>query len=120
MKRFMAIYTGTAEATERTGWSKLDPAAREERAGRGMAAWADWMARNADSIVDRGAPLGKTMRASSAGISSAGNNLTAYVIIEAESHEEAARLFEEHPHFSIFPGDSVDIMEILPIPESPG
>jgi hypothetical protein len=38
------------------------------------------------------------------------------VIVEAESHEAAARLFENHPHFAIFPGDSVEIMEFVPIP----
>jgi hypothetical protein len=28
----------------------------------------------------------------------------------------AARLFEKHPHFMIFPGESVEIMPVLPIP----
>jgi len=27
----------------------------------------------------------------------------------------AARMFEKHPHFTVFPGDSVQIMECLPI-----
>ena len=27
-----------------------------------------------------------------------------------------AKLFDKHPHFSIFPGDSVEIMPVLPIP----
>ena len=35
--------------------------------------------------------------------------------ILAESHEAAAKLFENHPHFTIFPGDSVEIMECLPM-----
>jgi ribosomal protein S17 len=38
-------------------------------------------------------------------------------VVQAESQEAAARLFEHHPHFSIFPGDGVEIMECLPIPE---
>ena len=38
----------------------------------------------------------------------------------ADSHEAAAKLFEMHPHFSIFPGESVEIMPILPIPGAPG
>jgi hypothetical protein len=42
--------------------------------------------------------------------------MTGYVIVRAESHEAAAKLFENHPHFSIFPGDSVEIMECLPFP----
>jgi hypothetical protein len=28
----------------------------------------------------------------------------------------AAKLFEGHPHFTIFPGDGVEVMEVLPIP----
>jgi hypothetical protein len=43
--------------------------------------------------------------------------MTAYVIVQAESHDAAARMFAHHPHFAIFPGESVEIMECLPIPE---
>ena len=42
--------------------------------------------------------------------------MTAYVIVQAESHDAAARLFENHPHFTIFPGDSLEIMACLPLP----
>jgi len=42
--------------------------------------------------------------------------MAGYVIVQAESHEAAARLFENHPHFSIFPGAGVEIMECLPVP----
>ncbi len=31
----------------------------------------------------------------------------------------AARMFADHPHFAIFPGDSVEIMECLPLPGQP-
>jgi len=71
---------------------------------------------NAAAIVDQGSPLGKTKRASAQGITDIKNSITGYVIVQAESHEAAARLFENHPHFSIFPGDSVEIMEFLPLP----
>ena len=76
----------------------------------------DWGAADAAAIVDQGSPLGKTKRASSQGVSDSKNALTGYVIVQAESHEAAARLFESHPHFTIFPGDSVEIMECLPLP----
>ena len=45
--------------------------------------------------------------------------MTGYIVVQAESHEAAAKLFEGHPHFSIFPGDSVEVMECLPIPSLP-
>jgi len=37
-------------------------------------------------------------------------------VVQAETHEAAAKLFLNHPHFSIFPGDSIEVMENLPIP----
>jgi hypothetical protein len=40
------------------------------------------------------------------------------VVVQVESHEAAAKLFEKHPHFTLFPGDSVEIMECLPMPET--
>jgi hypothetical protein len=36
--------------------------------------------------------------------------------VRADSHEAAARIFEGHPHFMIFPGDGIEVMECLPIP----
>lgn len=30
--------------------------------------------------------------------------------------EVVAKLFEGHPHFSIFPGEAVEVMECLPVP----
>jgi hypothetical protein len=75
----------------------------------------EWGTVNSDAIVDQGSPLGKTKRASAQGISDIKNSMTGYVIIQAESHEAAAKLFENHPHFAILPGDSVEIMECLPL-----
>jgi hypothetical protein len=38
------------------------------------------------------------------------------VVVSAESHAAAARLFEGHPHFTVFPGEGVEVMECLPMP----
>jgi hypothetical protein len=66
--------------------------------------------------VDNGAPLGKTKLVTKDGIADHRNNLTAYTVVKAESHEEAARMFVGHPHFTVFPGVGVEIMECLPMP----
>jgi hypothetical protein len=42
--------------------------------------------------------------------------LTGYTIVQAESHEAAAKLFENHPHFTLLPGNSIEIIECLDIP----
>ncbi len=68
------------------------------------------------AIVGMGGPLGKTKKVSAQGIEDASNAMGAYTIVRADSHEAAAKLFEHHPHFTIFPGESVEIMPILPIP----
>jgi hypothetical protein len=116
MKKFVAVYIGTHDAMQRSQWESLDQDARKAREAEGMQAWMDWGTKHAGAIVDQGGPLGKTKRASAGGIADVRNAITGYVIVEAESHEAAAKMFEHHPHFAIFPGDSVEIMECLPIP----
>ena len=117
MKKFLAVYIGTETARAESQWDKLDAAERQAREARGMHAWMDWGIAHSEAIVDQGAPLGKTKRASKAGIADAKNSIVGYVLVEAESHDAAARMFVNHPHFSTFPGDSVEIMECLPLPE---
>lgn len=113
-QRYLAIYLGSVEAREKA-----------ERAGTiteatmqaGMAAWGEWVARHRDAIVDIGSPLGKTKRVSTTGIADITNMATAYVIVEADSHAAAAEMFRDHPHFTIFPGDAVEVMQCLAMPQ---
>jgi hypothetical protein len=65
-----------------------------------------------------GGPLGKTKKVSERGIEEVSNPMSAYTVVRAESHDAAAKLFERHPHFTIFPGDSVEVMPVMPIPSA--
>jgi hypothetical protein len=114
MKNYLAVFTGTAAG--RANWEKLDPDTRKQREKEGMEAWSKWMQDHASDVVYPGAPLGKTKRTSDAGIQDTSNNLAAYVKVRADSQQAAAELFENHPHFTIFPGDGVEVMECLPMP----
>ncbi len=114
MKNYLAIFTGSAASMD--AWKTLDEATRAAREKAGMQAWEEWATRNASVIVDHGAPLGKTKRVTSEGIADIRNAMAAYSVVRAESQEAAAKLFENHPHFAIFPGESVEVMPILPIP----
>jgi hypothetical protein len=116
MKKFLAIYIGTAAALEKSGWSTLDEEQRHKLDAAGVKAWEEWAMAHGEAIVGQGSPLGKTKRAAAEGITDIKNNMTGYVIVQAESHEAAAKMFERHPHFTMFPGDSVEIMECLPLP----
>ncbi|MGD9965745.1 MAG: hypothetical protein AB7T59_04445 [Hyphomonadaceae bacterium] len=116
MKQFLAIYTGTTSAQERSGWDQLSKGHRDTRIKQGMEAWMAWGEKHKSAIVQTGGPLGKTKRTGLNGVTDIKNAITGWVLVQAESHEAAARMFEGHPHFTIFPGDSVEIMEVLPIP----
>ena len=114
MKRFLAIYTGSAAAMAK--WNSMPEHELRERQAAGVRAWHEWAETNKASILETGAPLGRTKSVSPAGVTDIRNNMTAFTVVQAESHEVAARLFENHPHFTIFPGDAVEVMECLPIP----
>lgn len=114
MKKFMAVFLGSAESMQR--WHGLDEATRKKREQEGMAAWHAWVKKYEKSISTMGSPLGKTKRIDKGGVSDMRNDLSAFTVVEAESHQAAAEMFLDHPHFAIFPGDHIEIMECLPIP----
>ncbi|MFC3552133.1 hypothetical protein ACFOLC_14100 [Lysobacter cavernae] len=117
MKQFLAVYIGSEEAMAKSDWAKLDEAQQRERERAGIDAWWQWVDDHKAVIVDAGSPVGRTKRASAAGIDDTRNALCGYTLVRAQSHEDAARLFADHPHFTLFPGDSIEIMECLPLPE---
>ncbi len=116
MKTFLAVYTGNPAMRERFEQEYSDPEKRKALQQRGTAAWGAWVTANPTAITDNGGPLGKTKRIGPDGIADVRNHLTAYTIVRAESHDAAAALFLDHPHFSIFPGEAVEVMEVLAIP----
>jgi hypothetical protein len=116
MKKFLAIYTGSPASDEKIAWNDLPSEVRARREQSGMKAWGEWMSSRQPNIVDAGGPLGRTKRVDSKGITDVKNPLVGYVMVCAATHAEAAVMFERHPHFTIFPGLSVEIMECLPIP----
>lgn len=113
---FLAVFLGSKDSSPMQAWNKLDEAERQARHEQGMAAWGAWAERYKDVIVELGGPLGKTKTASNHGIADSVNTMSAYSVVRAASHEEAARMFEGHAHFTFFPGETIDIMPILPIP----
>ena len=82
----------------------------------GMMAWMKWAQDHAADTVNMGSPLGKTKKVSKNGIEDIRNEMGAWIVVKAESQEAAAKMFENHPHFTIFPGERVEVMECLPMP----
>jgi len=96
----------------------LPEAERRAKEQEGIAAWKAWMNKHRTVVSAMGGPLGKTKKVTERGIEDTSNEMGAFIVVQAESHEAAAELFEKHPHFTIFPGESVEIMPVLPIPDA--
>lgn len=114
MKSYLAIFLGSTAAMDK--WRAIEETKRKEMEKAGIAAWMKWATHNAGSIVEMGGPLGKTKKVDAQGIADVRNEMGAFTIVQAESQEAAAKLFLKHPHFTIFPGESIEVMEIMPIP----
>jgi hypothetical protein len=113
MKKFMVLYMASVADFE-----KIMKESTPEQQKKGMEEWGKWMKSNQKSMADMGAPLGKTKRVDSSGVSDTKNGVGGYSIILAESHDDAAKLFgKDHPHLHMIPSAWVEIIEIMPMPE---
>ena len=113
---FLAVFLGSKNSAKWAAWNALSETERKAREMRGIAAWKAWVEKHQASLVQMGGPLGKTKRVGPGGIADVSNEMGAFTVVRAASHEAAAKMFEDHPHFSIFPGESVEVMPVLPIP----
>jgi len=113
---FLAVFLGSKTSPKWAAWNALPEAERQKRGRQGMEAWKAWVEKHQAAIVTMGGPLGNTKKVDASGIAEISNEMGAFTVVRAGSHEAAAKLFENHPHFAIFPGERVEIMPVLPIP----
>lgn len=113
---YLAVFLGGKSSSKMKAWEALSEKEQAARKQEGMAAWDMWCKKHQAAIVEAGGPLGITKKIMPHGTEDASNELCGFMIVRAVSHEAAARMFEKHPHMTVFPGDSVEIMPILPIP----
>ena len=112
MTKFLVLYNTPVSVMEE--WQKTDPEKRRAAEEEMQNAWRKWMSDHAKIFADKGAGVGKPKRVTAQGISSTRNDIMLYAIVEAESHEAAAKFFEAHPHLQIAQA-SIEIMEIHPL-----
>jgi len=113
---FLAVFLGSKNSAKMAAWMALPEAERRAKEQQGIAAWKAWVQKHQASLVEIGGPLGKTKKVDSAGIADISNEMGAFTVVRAVSHEAAAKMFENHPHFTIFPGETIEVMPVLPIP----
>jgi hypothetical protein len=116
---FLAVFTGSKTSPRMQAWMAMPEADRKAKEKQGFMAWTAWMEKHKDALIQGGGPLGKTKQVTPAGVADISNQMSAFVMVRADSHEAAARIFENHPHFAIFPGEGVEVMPVLPIPSRP-
>lgn len=113
---YLAVFLGSKTSPRALAWNAMPEAEQRAKAQAGITAWKAWAEKHHAAIVAMGGPLGKTKKVTQRGVDDVSNEIGAYTVVRADSHEAAAKLFENHPHFTIFPGESVEIMPVLPVP----
>jgi hypothetical protein len=109
MKKFLVLYRAPASTFEQM--KKATP--QQQRSG--TEAWMTWFEKAGPSIVDGGAPLGKSLRVTTSGATPAANDLGGYSILQAASKEALAASLKEHPHFMMQEA-LIEVVEIMAVP----
>lgn len=110
---YLAVFTSNKASPKWRAWYAMTEAEQKAVQDVGIPALKQWDEDHAADIVYQGGPLGPTKRTSESGITDVVNELTVFVVVRAPSHQAAAELFENHPHFTIFPCDAVEVMPLL-------
>lgn len=113
MTRFLAIYHGVADEVEKGELS-------EDQQAEFMSAWASWAQSHQQSLVDPGAPLYMKKLVTSRGVEDFTDSKTGYAIVKAASHDDAVKIFAEHPHMLLNSGNSIEVLECPPAPGQSG
>jgi hypothetical protein len=106
MKKFMAVYLAPQAEV-----AKMMASMSEEDGKKAMEDWGKWIDAHKANIIDAGAAMGKTKKVTREGVTDVKNDITGYSIVQAESHDEAAKMFIDHPHSSMIAGATIDVME---------
>ena len=110
MGTYLAILHGAATDEARESFTSEDSDAF-------IARWAAWAAELGESLVDPGAPLYGKVLLTADGTAPFEDSKIAYAIVEAAAHDRAVAMFATHPHLSLVPGNSIEIIE-CPTPPS--
>jgi len=110
MKKFLVTYLAPASVID--DWKKTDPKQRKEAEEKMQGDWRKWMGDHMKMFADKGA--GRKIKRAHRKARPTEKRHHLYAIVDAESHEAAAKTFEGHPHLQI-PQASIEVMEINPL-----
>ena len=111
MSKFLVLFLVPPAVVE--NWKQTDAETRKPAEDKMRADWGAWMQKHGAAVSGTEAG-GRTKRVTTDGLSDTKNDIMLYCFAEAASHEEAAEMFEDHPHLTI-PQASIEIMEVRPM-----
>src|SRR3979409_2420791 len=96
MKKFLVTYLAPASVIDE--WKKTEPAKRKQAEEKMQGEWNKWMNDHSKMFADTGAGVGRTKRVTEKGAADTRNDIMLYGVVEADSHDAAAKAFKGHPH----------------------
>jgi hypothetical protein len=109
MTKFMILYRSSASAREQMA------NATAEQMQTGMHAWMAWAGKAGDAVVDLGAPPAPTTHVGSGSPAPAGDEISGYSLLQADSADALAAVLDGDPHLHV-PGNSIEVLELLAMP----
>jgi hypothetical protein len=109
MKKFLVLYRTPIAVMD--DWMKKDPKERQPMEEKMQKEWQQWSTSHAKMFDDEDAGVGRAKVVNPQGISDSRNDVMLYATVEADSHDEAAKMFKDHPHLQI-PQATIEIMEV--------
>lgn len=114
MKKYIALYIADLQEV-----ATMMKDSSTEESKKGMEVWNAWNDAHKDVIVDLGTALGKTKTVTKDGTTDTKNGNLGYTIVQADSLDSAAKIFEGHPHVTMkpnvnkMPSSRIDVMECI-------
>ena len=109
MKKFLVLFLTPIEIME--DWMQRSPEERKKMESDMSKEWDAWMKNNMSSFVEEPVGAGKPKIVTGTGVADARNDVMMWAIVQAKSHDEAAKIFKGHPHLQI-PESSIELMEM--------
>lgn len=108
MTKFLVLYKASPEEFRQKAM-----AMSSEEQQKVQQEWFAWMGKHQSDIVVAG-PAGKTKEVSATGVKDAHNDIIAYGIVQAETHDNAAKIFSDSPHLKV-EGGTIEVIQILDV-----
>ena len=112
---YLAVFLGSKTSSRMKAWMALPEAERRAKEQQGIAAWKAWVEKYHAAVAAMGGPLGKTKKVTEHGIEDVSNEMGAFMVVRGGiAQRRPPGCSRRISHFTIFPGDAVEIMPVLP------